>query len=241
MKICTTISKNLIFTFLLISTANFILYGCKKDSSPKELSNLEIIDKYKIMLYKDIDFINNFKLDRMIIKVNSNNNITTKQRNILLELINNSKNISEIKQLFETAGVQNTDELFKLFELKTTSLLNIKRKFPDLKFLSNDELKELHAYSYTNLVFEINNMAVHKPGCSTNCCDTYVGSMQDCDTDFAIGTGISLVGGAIATVIGTPIVGSLTVTSGIGTAYLYYERCSSSAVNAYRQCMGYQN
>jgi len=241
MKICTTVSKKVFFTFFLLIIATFILDGCKKESATKELSNIEIIEKYKLLLFKDIDFINNFKLDRMIIKINSNNNLNSKQRNILLELINNSKNISEIKQLFESSGFQHTDELFKLFELKTKSLLNIKRKFPDLKYLTNDELKELHSYSYANLVIEINNMAIHKPGCNTNCCDTYVGSMQDCDTDFTIGTGISLVGGAIATVLGTPIAGSLTVTSGIGGAYLYYQRCSSSAANAYRQCMGYQN
>lgn len=50
---------------------------------------------------------------------------------------------------------------------------------------------------------------------------------------------MTIIGGAVATVFATPIVGATTVSTGIGGAYLMHEKCSATSARVYRQCMGY--
>lgn len=80
----------------------------------------------------------------------------------------------------------------------------------------------------------------HAQGCTTNCCDAYVGAINDCDTDFAIATGWSLLAAGIATITATPIAGAAAVSTGIGAAYMANMRCAATAATGYRVCMGYE-
>ena len=63
--------------------------------------------------------------------------------------------------------------------------------------------------------------------------------VMDTLTECLIVSGLSILGGAVATVFATPIVGATTVSTGIGGAYLMHEKCSATSARVYRQCMGY--
>lgn len=229
------------FTLLTVSMLFFaVIVGCKKNSITTERIHEETIEQYKSTLYLNNDFIENFKLDKIITSFNRNKNLIideTKNSSLFL-LLEKSKSLDELTLAFSSHGYTNSSELVRLLNLKASALLNVKKKFPYLSKLTKEEFYNLFVYSYKKIVVETMSSS-HSQGCTTNCCDAYVDGMSDCDLDFAIATGFSLLAGGVAAVFGTPIAGAVTVSSGIGAAYLMHERCSATTARTYRQCMGY--
>jgi hypothetical protein len=223
-------------TFIFFS---MIIAGCNKENQ-KNRSHDQIIEEYKLSLFKDKDFIDNYLLDINITNLNKNKNlvIDDHKSNLLFESLKMIKSKEELSQLFTSYGYSNPIQLVTLFNLKASALYNIQQKYTYLSHFTKDELKNLFVYSYQRVILEtITNE--HLPGCLNSCCDTYVDSMSDCDIDFAIVTGVSILGGLASTIFGTPILGATAVTTGIGGAYLMHERCSATSARVYRQCMGY--
>lgn len=239
MRQATLFSRGILFGVGIILLFSLIIVGCKKESQ-KEKDRDEIIEQYKSELSKDKDFIENYKLDRIITNFNKDKNliIDENKTNSLLKSLKEPKSLEELNHAFASHGFTNSAELVRLFNLKASALINVQKKFPYLSHLTKDELKNLFVYSYERVIIETAT-TVHQPGCSTNCCDAYVDGMSDCDLDFTIATGLSLLGGAAATIFGTPIAGAAAVSTGIGGAYLMHEKCSATTARTYRQCMGY--
>lgn len=225
-----------VITFIFFS---ILIVGCNKESQ-NERNHEQIIEEYKLLLYQDKDFIKNYNLDIAITNLNRNKNliIDESRTSLLFESLKLIKSTEELSHVFASFGYRNPNELVALFNSKASALINVKQKFPYLSQLPTEELKKMFLYSYERVnVSTITNE--HKPGCSNNCCDAYVDGMSDCDLDFAIVSGLSILGGAVASVFATPIVGATTVSSGIGGAYLMHEKCSATSARVYRQCMGY--
>lgn len=223
-------------TFIFFS---IIIAGCNKEYQTNR-NHDQIIEEYKLALSKDKDFIDNYRLDRIITNLNRNTNLVIDENktNSLLEILKVPKSIEELSYSFASYGYSNPTQLVTLFNLKASTLFNVQQKYTYLSQLTKEELKRLFVYSYQKVILETTTYE-HLPGCSNNCCDSYVDGMSDCDLDFAIVTGISILGGLAATIFGTPIVGATTVSTGIGGAYLMHERCSATSARVYRQCMGY--
>jgi len=225
-----------VITFIFFS---IIIAGCNKEYQ-KNRNHDQIIEEYKLALFKDKDFIDNYRLDRIITNLNRNKNLVIDENKTtsLVEILKVSKSLEELSYSFTSYGYINPNQLVTLFNLKASALFNVQQKYTYLSQLTKEELKNLFLYSYQKVILETATYE-HLPGCSNNCCDAYVDGMSDCDLDFAIVTGISILGGLAATIFGTPIVGATAVSTGIGGAYLMHERCSATSARVYRQCMGY--
>jgi hypothetical protein len=218
---------------------SFIIVGCNKEHQ-NSINHEHLINEYKLALFKDKDFIDNYMLDLCITSLNRKKNLIIDDHKTtqLFESLKIIKSIQELTYAFASCGYSNPTQLVTLFNLKATALNNVRQKFPYMSKLSNGELKKLFLYSYERVILLAINYE-YLPGCSNSCCDTYVDSMSDCDIDFAIVTGVSILGGLASTIFGTPILGATAVTTGIGGAYLMHERCSATSARVYRQCMGY--
>lgn len=240
MKQGKSFSRGMLSAAAVILLFSLIIVGCKKESQ-REINLEEIIKQYKSELFKDNDFIENYKLDRIITDLNKDKNliIDENKSNSLLKSIKEPKSLEELNHAFASHGYTNSAELIRLFNLKASALINVQKRFPYLSHLTKEELKSLFMYSYERVIIETKTNYVHRPGCSNNCCDAYVDGMSDCDLDFTIATGLAFLGGAAATIFGTPIAGAAAVSTGIGGAYLMHERCSATTARTYRQCMGY--
>lgn len=239
MRKVTTIYGYIIPVFTTFVFFSIVIAGCNKEYQ-KNSDHHQIIEEYKLSLFKDKDFIDNYRLDRVITNLNKNINLVIDENktNSLVETLKVSKSKEELSFAFASFGYKNPFELVALFNSKASALISVKQKFPYLTQLTKEELKKMFLYSYERVNLSIITDE-HKPGCSNNCCDVYVDGMSDCDLDFAIVSGLSILGGAVATVFATPIVGATTVSSGIGGAYLMHEKCSATSARVYRQCMGY--
>ncbi len=239
MRKVTTIYGFILSALTTLVFFSIVITGCNKGYQNNRNHN-QIIEEYKLALFKDNDFIDNYRLDRVITNLNKNINLVIDENktNALVEILKVSKSKEELRQAFASFGYRNPIELVALFDLKASILIKVLQKFPYLSKLKTEELKKIFLYSYerVNLITITDE---HKPGCSNNCCDGYVDGISDCDLDFAIVSGLSILGGAVATVFATPIVGATTVSTGIGGAYLMHEKCSATSARVYRQCMGY--
>ncbi len=239
MRKVTSICGGVLSAFIIFVFFSIVITGCIKENQ-NERNHEQIVEEYKLLLYQDKDFIENYKLDLAITNLNRNKNliIDESRTSLLFESLKLIKSTEELSHVFASFGYRNPNELVALFNSKASALINVKQKFPYLSQLPTEELKKMFLYSYERVnVSTITNE--HKPGCSNNCCDAYVDGMSDCDLDFAIVSGLSILGGAVASVFATPIVGATTVSSGIGGAYLMHEKCSATTARVYRQCMGY--
>jgi len=239
MRKVTTIYGFILSTLTTLIFFSIVITGCNKEYKNNR-NHDQIIEEYQLALFKDKDFIDNYRLDRVITNLNKNINLVIDENktNSLVEILKVSKSKKELSHAFASFGYRNPNELVALFNSKASVLINVKQKFPYLTQLTKEELKKMFLYSYERVNLSTINDE-HKPGCSNNCCDGYVDGMSDCDLDFAIVSGLSILGGAVATVFATPIVGATTVSTGIGGAYLMHEKCSATSARVYRQCMGY--
>jgi hypothetical protein len=236
----TSFSRGIFSNVSMIILFVLFIVSCNKNSLEKEKTQNEIMEEYKQTLYNDKDFIENYKIDRILTNINTNKDLILDDTKInsLLKSLEKTRSSEELKFAFSSHGYSNSAELVRLFDLKATALNNIQKKFPYLSHLQKEELNELFVYSYERVIIDTKS-TVHKPGCSNNCCDAYVDGIDDCDTDFAIATGFALFGGGLAAIFGTPIAGAAAVSTGIGAAYLMHERCAATTARTYRQCMGY--
>lgn len=216
-----------------------MIVGCNKQIP---LNHEQIIQKYKTTLPLDKDFIENYKLDKIIMNLNiviknAENEIDNES---LCELIKKSHSIEDLKNAFTTHGYNNGDSIVNYFVLKATALANIKHKFPYLSNLQKNEFNNLWIYSRRNTAFNARETLNFQFLSNNPCVDAYVDDIDDCDMEFAIETAFAIFAGGLFGIGGSPSEGIKTMVTGIGTAYVLHKRCSQTAARAYKKCMGYK-
>ncbi len=219
--------------FILSLFASFICFA---------QSNAEVIASLKRTLPLDEDFKMNAFYDRRVLSIERDSTSVPLANEYYLEMAQNSseaQTVEELIQTWNTYHIAQPETVVNLLQEKIISLEKVVQKFPEMSQLTSVELRDVLSYSYSQLDSSFSNQAKLAPGCNNQCCNSYVGDIDDCDTNFAIGTAFSIVGGLIGGFFGSPIVGSAIITSGIGAAYASHEVCRRGAVRDYRDCMGY--
>jgi hypothetical protein len=233
-------NKGVFLATICIGCILFLLPACEKTSSINEKDNAATIEAYKSTLFKDADFVRNFQADRILsgYLYDPMKKFDEQGYQILVSDVSNAKTDNDLTAAFKKSNVAYAENIVSLFIEKRDALSRVKAKYPKLSDLSRAEFNQLFIESYKSVTINVQALK-HAEGCSNNCCDGYVGAMSDCDTDFAIATGWSLLAAGAATIFGTPIAGAVAVSSGIGAAYMASMRCSATAASGYRSCMGY--
>lgn len=209
--------------------------------SLKAQTNDEIIAMLKKELPQDENFKLNALIDRKIFNIGNDTisiPLSDEHYATLAQLTSQAKTIEELLNIWTSYKVEKPEEILNLLQEKIVALDKVVKKFPDLGKLSQDELIQVLTYSYSQLSLESQEQLT-RYGCPNICCEDYVEAIDDCDTDFAIGTAASIVGGLLGGFFGSPLVGAGIITAGIGTAWAYLERCTRTAVRDYKRCMGY--
>jgi hypothetical protein len=233
---------SIFYGIILIAIAfSSVLFSCSRGSSETtQEDHAKIVNSYKQTLSKDEDFIKNFQADQTLSGYLKDSTIQFDEKSYqtLLTEVSKAKTDNELIAAFKNYNISNAENIVDLFIEKRNALSRVRRKYPKLSYLSRTEFNQLFMESYRSVIVYV--PTAHAPGCSTNCCDAYVSATGDCDVDFIIATGFSLLGASIATVTATPIVGAATATAGIAAAYMTNMRCMATAASGYRSCMGYQ-
>lgn len=113
-----------VFTTFFFS---IVIAGCNKEYQ-KNSEHDQIIEEYKLALFKDKDFIDNYRLDRVITNLNKNINLVIDENktNSLVEILKVSKSKEELRYAFASFGYRNSFELVALFNSKASALINVK-------------------------------------------------------------------------------------------------------------------
>ena len=144
MRKVTTIYGYMLPAFTTLVFFSIVIAGCNKEYQ-KNSNHDQIIEEYKLALFKDKDFIDNYRLDRVITKLNKNINLVIDENktNSLVEILKVSKSKEELSHAFASFGYRNPFELVALFDSKATALINVKQKFPYLTQLTKQELNKM--------------------------------------------------------------------------------------------------
>ena len=230
--------KKLFIVYLLVS-----VLSCTKNTKQEKLpvDKTELINEYSLTLSKDEDFIKNFNIDKILTGLHNDSlkKMDGQKNDLFLSEIKKSKSENDLIEAFRKYNVENPESIVSLIKQKEIALLRVKTNYLKLDLLSKEEFIRLFTNSYKK-VADNYAMLMRRPGCFNSCCDAYVDAIDDCDIDFAIGTGGAILAGAVATIVSTPVGGAGALSIGIGTAYALHERCSMSAARNYRVCQGYE-
>lgn len=234
-------NKGVFLAIICIGCILFLLPACEKTNSLNEKDNAATIESYKSTLFKDADFVRNFQADRTLsgYLYDPMKKFDEQGFQILVSDVSNAKTDYDLITAFKKSNVSYAENIVSLFIEKRDALSRVKEKYPKLSNLTRAEFNQLFIESYKSVTINV-QATKHAPGCANNCCDGYVSAMSDCDVDFAIATGWSLLAAGVATITATPIAGAAAVSTGIGAAYMANMRCSATAASGYRSCMGYQ-
>jgi len=143
MRKITSICGGVLSAFIIFVFFSIFITGCIKENQ-NERNHEQIVEEYKLLLYQDKDFIENYKLDLAITNLNRNKNliIDESRTSLLFESLKLIKSPEELSHVFASFGYRNTNELVALFNSKASALINVKQKFPYLSQLPTEELKK---------------------------------------------------------------------------------------------------
>lgn len=237
--------RKLILQFGFFTAIMIAFLACyeSKDITPN-LDTLNSQEKIKKIL-EDRNFIELMKLDKKILEVNDTT-LPTLNGETTLDLVNKLKHSPSVKhsiKIFQQAGINNSTLLFNLFQKKYQIFQELVTYNPVLRGLQKSDLSYLFQEAVKKYLSQQSSSKLRHDNISTRmedaCSQGYAVGMENCDNVFAISVGFSILAGAGATVVGTPVAGAATVSSGIGAAYLNDVVCRQNVVSNWKICRGY--
>lgn len=243
------LSRTIIFSLVL-------LLSCSKESLQKNEDNpnppvKETITKIKndqsyqargsnvSNVISDPNFISYMEIIKEISTINDyvSHDLENDQLQIILERFKNVTTAEEGLKIYADIGIQNSNEIFELFNKLTPLAVKVIRENPAFANLENEANKEL--FIDCVMAYNEDNPIRHFLYSRDVCSDAYAGGMSDCDDNFTIAcavTTITAAGVLVGSGGGAALASGGIVFSGIGGAYAALYVCQRGVVRAWKLC-----
>lgn len=214
-----------IISIITISLSVIAFISCSNDDqkvqADKEVLKNEISTTLKLGTTKFVE--NHLVITNSIVKI-----LAVQKRNTLnksaLNKINNITDLKEMKTFFANYGIQNADELIRLYQKQESNFISFIDENPEFINLTETQRIELIENEINN---SFKSTKINSQILARSCTEQYNIDMKRCNRDYAVNLGLSWVA-----TVGTGGWGAL----GFVAAVIAYDNCESDAIEDAVDC-----
>lgn len=220
-------SKFILFSLILI-------ISCSKKDNLQTTEPEKFFTEESNEITSDDDFIAFMEIDTEIRNNVLNDTVyhLDSVLSFLQQVSNNNLSDNQVQELILTSGFDNPNNLITLCQTKLDLARKLLIKFPYLE----NYIKDDNGAMFSDLVNNYYTQSNTLPNTEDECSDNYASGMRGCALTFALEAGITSIGAAAATWVGTPIAGGKAFFGGMSIAMAHYYVCKVGVVDAWRVC-----